>query len=188
MISLFTGNCGSGKSLYSAKRIEANLKKRKVLANFTCNTESENFTYVNNNQLSYTYLLKYARDHHEQNKESQTLLIIDEAQIIFNSRDFRHPDRLKFLEFFAQHRKLGFDILIITQQDNAIDKQIRNLVDVHTNFVKLNNFSFLWWLPTSVFMRAEKHYASNLGRTTSVFLYNKKYSEFYNTFYLFENI
>ena len=33
------------------------------------------------------------------------------------------------MTFFSQHRKLGFNIILITQSDRMLDKQIRSLVE-----------------------------------------------------------
>ena len=59
--------------------------------------------------LTPSFLVDYAKKFHEKDKESQTLVVIDEAQILFNCRDFRSYGRDKWLIFFPQHRKLGFD-------------------------------------------------------------------------------
>ena len=46
-----------------------------------------------------------------------------------NCRDFGRKDRNAWVTFFSQHRKLGFNIILITQSDRMLDKQIRSLVE-----------------------------------------------------------
>ena len=78
-------------------------------------------------------------DNHKIGKEGQTLVVIDECQIIFNCRDFGRKDRNAWVTFFAQHRKLGFNVILITQSDRMLDRQIRSLVEEEVKHRKLNN-------------------------------------------------
>lgn len=58
-------------------------------------------------------------------KEGQFVLVLDECGGLFNSRTFNARDRLAWLDFFSQHRKLGYTVYLIAQDDSQIDKQIR---------------------------------------------------------------
>lgn len=70
---------------------------------------------------SYIYgLTNYALLFHKRNArgqiiEKQTLIILDECQIIFNPRSWNRKDRLKWIEFFTVHRHYGFEIILVTQ-------------------------------------------------------------------------
>ena len=80
-------------------------------------------------------------DNHTMGKENQTMLIFDEAHTIWNSRDWQKcADRSEWLTFFSQHRKLGFDIVIISQSDIQLDKQIRIQFEYEIIHRKINNF------------------------------------------------
>lgn len=60
-------------------------------------------------------------------REHQTYLILDECRLFFNSRAWNRSDRSAWVEFFGEHRKYGFDCILISQSDNGIDKQIRDI-------------------------------------------------------------
>lgn len=66
--------------------------------------------------------------------ESKCLILIDEAQLVFNSRAWQK--NMEWIEFFSQHRKLGFDILLVTHSEDMIDCQIRNYLEY---VVKMRN-------------------------------------------------
>lgn len=194
MIYFYCGTPGSGKSLNSAKAIYYNLfkYKRDVIANFPINMEIYNskknkgkFTHVSNKELNAKYLLDYFKKNLEPGKEGQCLVVIDEASIIFNSRSWNSSGRMDWLELFAQHRKYGFNFIIISQFAEQIDKQIRNLFE--TNFIhrKLNNYGFLRALPFSLFICVETSAQIKMKNSSNLFLYNKKYAKLYDTFYDF---
>lgn len=73
----------------------------------------------------------------QKQREGKGLLILDEAQLIFNSRDF--SKNRPWIEFFTQHRKLGWNVLLIAHHIQMIDKQIRPLVELETRFRNLKN-------------------------------------------------
>ncbi|MGR0479881.1 MAG: zonular occludens toxin domain-containing protein [Candidatus Electronema sp. V4] len=67
-------------------------------------------------------------------REGKGLLILDEAQLYLNSR--RWEDNFPWIEFFTQHRKLGWNVSLIAHSGDMIDKQIRPLLEYET---KLRN-------------------------------------------------
>ena len=66
--------------------------------------------------------------------EGRGLAIIDEAQLFLNSRHWEH--NFPWIEFFTQHRKLGWDVFLIAHHSDMIDKQVRPLLEYET---KLRN-------------------------------------------------
>lgn len=59
------------------------------------------------------------------------LLVLDEVSTFLNSRDWQGGDRNKVLAWLVQSRKFGWDLLLITQHGNQIDKQVREaLIEV----------------------------------------------------------
>jgi hypothetical protein len=59
------------------------------------------------------------------------LLVLDEVSTFLNSRDWQGGDRNKVLAWLVQSRKFGWDLLLITQHANQIDKQVREaLIEV----------------------------------------------------------
>ena len=130
MIYLYSGTPGSGKSLHCAMTVTnwARLGYP-VICNFECNLEKykrSKFTYISNDELTPERLKKISRDHFngKRVKEGSLLLVIDECQLMFNSREWQKSGRANWLEFFTQHRKYGYDIILIAQFDRMIDRQI----------------------------------------------------------------
>jgi hypothetical protein len=67
--------------------------------------------------------------------EGSGLLILDEAQLIFNSRNWR--GNMGWIEFFTQHRKLGWNVILIAHTIEMIDSQIRPLAEYESRFRNL---------------------------------------------------
>lgn len=147
-IWLYTGTPGSGKSYHAAKDIVSRLKRPGgLICNFPVNEDfvpakrrKSHVEYWDNSELTAERLVAYALEHHKIGKEGQTLVVIDECQIIFNCRDFGRKDRNAWVTMFSQHRKLGYNFVLITQNDRMLDKQIRALVETEIRHRKLNNY------------------------------------------------
>lgn len=159
MINLFTGTPGSGKSLDMARFIYSfNRQKKPVICNFEINTKklrhSEHFHYVDNIDLTVDYLVNFASSYFKNRKlkESSIVLVIDECQMMFNSRDWSKPDRQSWNKFFQIHRHYGFDIYLVTQFDSMIDKQIRSLVEYNYIHRKLSNYGWKGWFLSALFL------------------------------------
>lgn len=93
MIYLYSGTPGSGKSYHAVAVIAHKLGRRdknRVIANFplTGKKITSRFEYWDNSEICISRLMQYAREHHRLGVEGQTLVVIDEAQCIFNSRDW----------------------------------------------------------------------------------------------------
>lgn len=69
-------------------------------------------------------------------KEGSGRLYLDEAQFLFNSRDWSKNSG--YIEFFTQHRKLGWDVYLIAHAEDMIDKQIRRLIEYEARLRNLN--------------------------------------------------
>ena len=107
-------------------------------------------------------LVEYALEHHKIGVEGQTMVIIDECQIIFNCRDFGRKDRGAWVTLFSQHRKLnnyGFGGLLIS-------------------------LTGMTW-----FVAIEYWYGGNkLMLSKQIFAYHKKYSKVYDSYKLFSDM
>ena len=51
------------------------------------------FIFVNTDDMKVNYFIHHALQYHERGKERQTLIVFDEAQELFNPRDFARKDR-----------------------------------------------------------------------------------------------
>ncbi len=202
MITLYTGTPGSGKSYHAAREIVTWLRSgRPLIANFPVNAEAAKkkckakAEYWDNSELSADRLVAYHKAHLKFGVEHQCLVVIDECQVIFNCRDFGRKDRNAWVQLFSQHRKLGFDFILITQADRMMDKQIRNLVETEVRHRKLNNYGLggvilsLFTGFSAWFVALEYWYGGNkllLGKT--IFRYNKKYEKVYDSYRLFFDV
>lgn len=99
------------------------------------------------------------------------------------------------MTFFSQHRKLGFNVILITQSDRMLDRQIRSLIETEVRHRKLNNYGFgglflsLFSFGCSWFIAIDYWYGGNklkLGQT--VFPFRKRYSEVYDSYKLFSDM
>jgi len=197
MIFLYSGTPGSGKSLHAAKDIYHKLKSGgTVIANFPVNLDAiaklpGKYYYIDNKDVTASFFVRYAELYHELGKENQTLVILDECSVLFNPRDYMKIDRRVWLSFFAQHRKYGYNFVLISQMDKQIDKQICGCIETEIVHRKANNYKMFWVLPFPLFIAIEYWYSQNKTKESKLnsyfFLYKKKYGgNFYNTFMLFD--
>lgn len=158
-IYLVTGTPGSGKSLSMAASIYWHVRmKRPVVANFDINRElfkdSGSFQYLDGSEYTYENLRDISKEYFSEHPfhESTLRLYWDECQIWLNSRDWSKSDRRDLIKFFTQHRKMGYDIYLITQFDQMLDKQIRALVEYNFVCRKLNQVGWVGKLASVLFL------------------------------------
>lgn len=202
MITLYEGVPGSGKSLYSAGQILEQLSLgHLVIVNYPFKVPNRKkyrrgcLIVVDNAELTPQLLvrwssiwLKFRRS--GKPKEHQIFLVIDEAGQVFNPREWQSSGRKDWLSFFAQHRKLMYDVLLIAQQDIQIDNQIRGCIDLAEKFSDIRKFfpGRGWYLPP-VFMRSGRLYqvrdrkASRCG--TGFFVVLPSWARCYDTYAIF---
>lgn len=146
MIRLYSGTPGSGKSLHNARDVINRSRSGKpVIGNFPCDLKKypkANYTYVPNHLLNPDFLMNYSREYFagKRIKEGALLVVIDECQLLFNSRDWQQKGRNEWLSFFTQHRKFGYDITLIAQFDRMIDRQIRGVIEYEYIHRKMSNY------------------------------------------------
>ena len=148
MISLYSGTPGSGKSLHCARTI-INWSRLgyPVIGNFTVDLSKYKraaYTYCPNDEMTPDFLIRYSRERFGDTtpKEGSILLVIDECQLLFNAREWQQSGRAQWLSFFTQHRKLGYDIILIAQFDRMVGRQIRSLIEYEFIHRKMSNFGW----------------------------------------------
>lgn len=72
-----------------------------------------------------------------------SFIVIDEAHKHFNSRDWQSEKNRQFADWASTHRHDGYDVLLITQDIDKIDKQVRSLIEWCYYFRKINFFGGL---------------------------------------------
>lgn len=151
MITLYSGTPGSGKSMHQAEDILFKLKHGGlIIANYDVNTDiikglKGTFLPCTNDELTPEGLKATAQLWFKSHKfkEGAISLYIDEAQILFNAREWGNKDRKEWLTFFTQHRKYGFNIYLIAQNDRMLDRQIRSLIEYEQIHRMVSNFGFI---------------------------------------------
>lgn len=152
MLYLYSGTPGSGKSLHTARIINNAVKYSRtlVITNFAVaedNIKGKKMGKLicsDNKTLDVEFLewLSGWWFSTHKWKEGGILLIIDEAQLLFNSRDWNKTGRDDWLEFYSQHRHFGYDIILAAQFDRMIDRQIRSLIEYEYIHRKVSNFGW----------------------------------------------
>jgi len=196
MITLYSGTPGSGKSFHAVALVLRILNSgRYVIANFALSFTpkqlkkgfAERFFYYPNEEITINNLIMFAFDHGilDHPKESQILCLIDEAGGRFNCRDFGKSDRREWIDFFSQHRKLGYDFVLVAQNDRMLDRQIRGYIETEIKHRKVNNFGPFWFIPWPIFICVEWWYTARQRVGSEFLLYRKKVSERYDSMKMF---
>lgn len=198
MIYLFSGTPGSGKSLHQASEIITFFKRgRPVIANYEVNQDyikkyNATFTYVNYKELTPQFLIDYSVEYFKTHKfrEGCIKLFIDECQLMFNAREWNAVGRDKWLSFFTQHRKYGFDIYLIAQFDKMVDKMIRSLIEYEYIHRKVSNYGIFGWIVSllcggKLFVSVEMWYPLKQKISSSFFIASKKQFKLYDSYNTF---
>lgn len=197
MLTLYTGTPGSGKSYHATQRIDIWLRQgRNVICTYPIKLDNKRhkglFLYIPLLDLSVDCLLQFASDNHKPKKESQTLVIIDEAHILFNTRGYNVKERIKWLQFLALSRHYGYDFILITQNDRAIDRQVRGLIEFNVKHRKLTSFGVKGWLLVVLFRKRfisiRYWYVNNEKCDHEFFNITRRIASLYDTFAMFDDV
>ena len=199
MIYLYSGTPGAGKSLHIANHLFWWVKRGVgIVTNFDFNhsgIRSRRYSAilsVDNENLTPELLKRFSREYYSRYefREGGIKLVIDECQLIFNSREWNRPDRAEWLAFFTQHRKYGYDIFLVAQFDQMLDKQIRALIEYEVIHRKVANFGF-WGSFFNIitggklFVAVTMWYPMKTKTSSEFFHARKKYYSLYDTYKLF---
>lgn len=148
------------------------------------------FLYIDNSKLNPTLLVCFAKHNHKKGKEGQTLVVIDECPVIFNPREYQRNDRPNWIKLFQLHRHLGYNVILVAQNDRLIDRQIRSFIEYNCKHRKINNFGavgmIISLLQLKVFCVVTYWYGVNEKCGIEFFQYNKKYSDLYDSYSAFD--
>ena len=197
MIYFYIGTPGSGKSLHLAERLYWWLRAGKpAIGNFALDLDKiggkkeKDYTYLRNDQLTPQFLQDYAQKYIKEHggvKEGSILLVIDECQLLFNSRDWSQKGRNEWLAFYTLHRHLGYDVILVAQFDRMIDRQIRSLIEYEYIHRKVSNYGWKGKLFSLValgnlFVCVKRWYPLKEKVGSEFFRAKKKYYGLYDTF------
>lgn len=135
-IDLYSGVPGSGKSLLVTYRvIDLLFGHINVISNFPLDLKYfkkrriGKYFYIPTAKITVPFLIAFAKYNHtitgRKAKKAQTVVVIDEAEIKFNSRLFADRDRMNWIFFLSNHRHFNYNFMLCAQSDRMIDRQIR---------------------------------------------------------------
>lgn len=218
MIELYLGSVGSGKSYHALQKglckISA-IPDRYVVANFPINVriddnkypfwsiikkikqwhwnkkvrvEGRRWIYLENEEMTVDKLIEISIEKDFIGKEGNSLLIVDEAGIKFNSRDWniKSDERKKWIKFFSQCRKFGFDVILVAQDERMVDRQIRAAAEYRVMHRMANRFSFFKLLPFKLFMYVSFWNGGSFRGNLEMSILRKSIANRYDTMQLFD--
>lgn len=119
VIALYRGSRGKGKTLTMVKdSLKFYQRGFKVLTNLTSLKFGE--------KVDSDYILSLSR----KSELFNCVLVIDEIELFFDSREFSKKENKEFSKFLQQIRKRNVNILCTCQYINLIDLRIRQQLDV----------------------------------------------------------
>lgn len=153
-VSLYFGLPGSGKTTVLAKLAYDAVKRGKYEYVFTnVHLNIPGVTIIDNECIG-----KY--------ELHDCLLLIDEATLFADSRDYKKFDKGR-LEYFLEHRHRNADIILFTQQWDGVDKKIRVITDrvyyVYKGFLTKKWISSYYRIPYGIVIPDPKRGGDKLG-------------------------
>lgn len=199
MIYIYDGKPGSGKSFHAARTIRDQLKYRKkpCICNFNVNIDESwqgDCYFLSNENMTPEILYDFA-DRYWEGKppvEDEILLVIDECQLLWNSRLWdKDKNRMAWLQFLSQHRKVGYKIILIAQSPKMIDCQFRSLIEIEVQHRKASNYGpFGMFLKMiflgEVFYACKVYYGLNEKIGGEFIRYSKKIASIYDSYTSFD--
>lgn len=151
MITLYVGTPGAGKSFEAVKLGMDTLRvpnARKVYTNIEGLDQPENraaikaYTGIDEYDLQtrLVHLPEWQVKEFWRHVTPNSLIIIDEAQNYWNSRDYKDAENRGFGTWASTHRHHGYDLVLLTQCADRIDRSVRVLAQWTYKFRKLDMF------------------------------------------------
>lgn len=206
MIKLYLGAVGSGKSYHAVADglavASSKDPERIVVANFpimfpekitflnkgVIKRQREKWIYIPDEELKVDSLISISLTKGFVGKEGKSLLIIDEAGLFFNSRDWmvKAQERKGWIKFFSQSRKFGYDVILIAQEERMIDRQIRSMAEYHVVHKRLDKINWFRFIPVPVFLYVTYWTMAKFRGSLQFALLNKSIAKRYDTMRLFD--
>jgi hypothetical protein len=133
-----TGDLGSGKSLITVGLMrDYGFAKKRIATNMNINPQ--NLWPDNNDNMpvrlsdfpSSKELWAMGKGSESPDESTFGCLVLDELGASMNTRDWNDRDRKEIIKFFLHTRKLGWDVYLLVQHIDMLDKQIKNAVVEH---------------------------------------------------------
>jgi hypothetical protein len=171
VIALVTGVPGSGKTYYTCRLIRESLLAGKFvatnikladdwadralkgqLANVSKRrrarfTDKWRRRLVQVESIGDLNRIRLGTEGWEKKLEGRGVAVFDEATEDLGARDWNRDDRRAALRFFEQHRKLGWDVYVIAQDAERVDKQLRTLAEYEVTLRNLKRYKPFMGVP-----------------------------------------
>lgn len=200
MLNVVTGKLGSGKSLFSIAHAWKYYRQgRRVVANFPIDFSSKSHTAKSlRNSVLVLPDLPSPSDLHAigiggDTEHTAGLLIIDEAARWLNSRDWGDKNRKDVIDWLLHSRKLGWDVMLIVQTHEMLDKQVRaGLMEYHTVCRRLDRVKFFGIrLPhvhlATTYYGLKTESSNSPPKADKLWYYPKEWGQYYDTRALFKH-
>lgn len=185
VIACVSGPPGSGKTFYAVRKVTRALEEGKVVAGNVELAPDWEGRLSRRNWVHYVrwgarrkFRREAAHRYHftedleeltslrlrgKSHQEGRGLMVLDEAHNWMNARSWSASDRQAIVRFFSQHRKIGWDVLLIAQHPEMIDKQVRNLCEynVHLRNLKKARWAGIPIFPVNLFLAVWLWHAAN---------------------------
>lgn len=181
---VYSGVPGSGKTYHAVKDISQS--RAPVVTNISVRGLGH-VAVLGVDEITPRLLMAYSSYYfraHEY-RENELLLVIDEAQLLFNSRKWNDADRFAWLEFLSQHRKYGYRVIFIAQSIEMIDKQFRCLCEFDVRHTAASSISLFTRFLSKFGVRATcanyYYFDSDTRIAREIFYISKRYYDLYDT-------
>lgn len=201
MISQFIGPIGSGKSYSALEKIYAHLRKGLyVVANFPLNFSpgmikrgyADKFLYLPDTFLEdasgVSVFLHLSETYGFNEFTNLCLVVLDEAGDVYPPDKSTSDDQRMWKAFFKQSRKLGYDFILIMQDEKEINRTILSCVEYKVVHRKANNIFPFSLLPFTIFINITYWKQSRQRLRSGSTIFVKKFSELYDTHQLFGSL
>lgn len=133
MFYYLTGRLGSGKNLVAVDRIRDKLLEgRPVATNINLNLRALLGDRAPGHVVQRLPDFPTADDLHaigevdnDDDEEQNGLVVLDEGGMMLNARQWGEGGRHELIKWFLHSRKLGWDVIVISQSLGMVDKQLR---------------------------------------------------------------
>lgn len=156
---VYSGVPGSGKSYHACRDLRDH--RGPAITNMRV-TGCGEVAVLDLRDIEPKMLMAYSQAYFEGRRfrENSILLVIDEAQLLFNSRTWDSADRFDWLEFLSQHRHYGYKVVLVAQDISMIDKQFRCLCEYDCRHTAAGSISVVtrWLALLGVKLTCAKYY------------------------------
>lgn len=149
MIIAYVGTPGSGKTYEAVATVVQNLKRgRRIYTNIDGLEDPLNRRFIQDqlglgdydfNKL-LVFLSKDEVNRFWEIAKDGSMIVLDEVHKNFSNREWNTERNKQFADWASTHRHHGFDVILITQDIEKVEKHVRSLIEWSYYYRKVNFF------------------------------------------------